>query len=203
MPWSSKCLHSIDLWNDLYLIQFPTNMQTLIESDCVHCTDACCVRETISGWKYNRLKGTFSTIFACNLHHHYNFVNNKISDVGGSITVHAFGAYFGLAVSFMMRPKANQTDGDGKLEQSVYVSDLFAMIGTLFLWIFWPSFNSALLDAPDQQYRAIMNTYLSLTSATGMCNSRRFVDFPLPLWTNFFYAIFFSACREMIFGLNY
>lgn len=107
--------------------------------------------------------------------HQYNFVyNNKISDVGGSITVHAFGAYFGLAVSFMMRPKANRNDGggggsdnSGKLDGAVYVSDLFAMIGTLFLWIFWPSFNSALLDAPEQQHRAIMNTYLSLASATG------------------------------------
>lgn len=68
----------------------------------------------------------------------------------------------------MMRPKADdQTEADGKLEGAVYTSDLFAMIGTLFLWIFWPSFNSALLDAPEQQQRAIMNTYLSLASATG------------------------------------
>lgn len=92
----------------------------------------------------------------------------KIADAGGSITVHAFGAYFGLAVSFMMRPKPDQNNS-GSNECSSYMSDLFAMIGTLFLWVFWPSFNSALLDDVDQQQRTILNTYLSLTSAAGKC----------------------------------
>lgn len=73
----------------------------------------------------------------------------------------------------MMRPKANPNDGgDGKLEGSVYVSDIFAMIGTLFLWVFWPSFNSALVDTPDQQQRAELNTYLALAAATGKCARR-------------------------------
>lgn len=80
--------------------------------------------------------------------------------------MHAFGAFFGLAVSFMMRPKPTQNES-GKYEGSSYSSDTFAMIGTLFLWIFWPSFNSALLDDPAQQERAILNTYLSLAAATG------------------------------------
>lgn len=79
--------------------------------------------------------------------------------------MHAFGAYFGLAVSFMLRPKVDQ-NGAGKLEGSSYKSDIFAMIGTLFLWIFWPSFNSALLDGVDQE-RAILNTYLALAACTG------------------------------------
>lgn len=92
--------------------------------------------------------------------------STQITDVGGSITVHAFGAYFGLAVSFMMRPKPEQND-TGRLEGSSYTSDIFAMVGSLFLWVFWPSFNSALLDEITQQQRAIVNTYLSLASATG------------------------------------
>lgn len=91
----------------------------------------------------------------------------KISDAGGSIIVHAFGAYFGLAVSFIMRPKREQNNS-GINESSVYTSDIFAMVGTIFLWIFWPSFNSALLDDIAQQHRAILNTYLSLAAATGM-----------------------------------
>ena len=88
----------------------------------------------------------------------------KAADVGGSITVHAFGAYFGLAVSFMLRPKKEQAKA-GPLEGSSYSSDISAMIGTIFLWIFWPSFNSALVDGADQE-RAIINTYLSLAGAT-------------------------------------
>ncbi|XP_058453449.1 ammonium transporter Rh type A isoform X1 [Malaya genurostris] len=88
----------------------------------------------------------------------------KISDVGGSITVHAFGAYFGLAVSFIMRPQKEDAK-PGPMEGSSYSSDITAMIGTIFLWIFWPSFNSALVDGADQE-RAIINTYLSLAGCT-------------------------------------
>lgn len=36
--------------------------------------------------------------------------------------------------------------------------------GTLFLWMFWPSFNSAITDHGDGQHRAAINTYLALAS---------------------------------------
>ncbi|XP_067584292.1 ammonium transporter Rh type B isoform X2 [Pseudorca crassidens] len=49
---------------------------------------------------------------------------------------------------------------------SVYHSDLFAMIGTIFLWIFWPSFNSAPTALGDGQHRSALNTYYSLTAST-------------------------------------
>ncbi|CAG9804528.1 unnamed protein product [Chironomus riparius] len=88
----------------------------------------------------------------------------KIVDVGGSITVHAFGAYFGLAASFILRPSKENAKA-GELEGASYTSDIFAMVGTVFLWIFWPSFNSALVDGPEQE-RAILHTYLSLAACT-------------------------------------
>ena len=50
-----------------------------------------------------------------------------------------FGAYFGLAVAKML----NHRDLENENESSTYNSDLFSMIGTIFLWIYWPSFNSA------------------------------------------------------------
>ena len=51
----------------------------------------------------------------------------QASDVGASMIIHAFGAYFGLAVARMLyRPALrNGHENDG----SVYHSDLFAMIG--------------------------------------------------------------------------
>lgn len=50
----------------------------------------------------------------------------KISDMGGSIVVHAFGAYFGLAVAFVLyREEAVDNSNEG----SSYQSDLSAMIG--------------------------------------------------------------------------
>ena len=50
----------------------------------------------------------------------------KISDMGGSITIHAFGAYFGLAVAFALYREV--TVGHSN-EGSSYQSDLSAMIG--------------------------------------------------------------------------
>lgn len=55
--------------------------------------------------------------------------------------VHTFGAYFGLAATYFYQPK--KAKEDEKCEGD-YNSQLIAMVGTLFLWMFWPSFNGAL-----------------------------------------------------------
>ncbi|XP_003254233.1 ammonium transporter Rh type A isoform X1 [Nomascus leucogenys] len=86
----------------------------------------------------------------------------KASDIGASMTIHAFGAYFGLAVAGILY-RSGLRRGH-KNEESTYCSDLFAMIGTLFLWVFWPSFNSAIAEPGDKQCRAIVNTYFSLAA---------------------------------------
>jgi len=84
----------------------------------------------------------------------------KAYDVGESMYVHVFGAYFGLAVAKVL----NNRDVENEKESSNYNSDLFSMIGTIFLWLYWPSFNSAV--AKDEgQLRAIVNTYLSIASS--------------------------------------
>lgn len=85
----------------------------------------------------------------------------KVVDMGGSIFVHTFGAYFGLACSWMLTPKSKFTE---KNEGSTYTSDTFAMIGTIFLWMFWPSFNGALATG-TQQHRVILNTVMALTAS--------------------------------------
>ena len=52
-----------------------------------------------------------------------------VTDVGGSMVIHAFGAYFGLAVT---RAISNEdTEEENEKEGSSYNSDLFAMIGRL------------------------------------------------------------------------
>lgn len=84
----------------------------------------------------------------------------KAVDIGGSMFVHAFGAYFGLSVSRVLH---NPEVEESKKEGAVYHSDIFAMIGTLFLWLFWPSFNSALAHGDDRE-RAIINTYYALAA---------------------------------------
>ena len=53
----------------------------------------------------------------------------KAADVGGSMLIHTFGAYFGLAVSFVLYKKNAK---DHPQNSTVYHSDLFAMIGELW-----------------------------------------------------------------------
>jgi ammonium transporter Rh len=101
--------------------------------------------------------------------------------------VHVFGAFFGLAVSKVLQGKKEVPAGK---DNSHYHSDLFAMIGTLFLWLYWPSYNSALAKE-EGQLRAIVNTYLSIISSCiatfitsifvgkgrlSMVNSRHFME---------------------------
>lgn len=62
-------------------------------------------------------------------------------DMGGSCFIHVFGAMFGLAVSYVTTPPT--VDGHPKNAANMN-SNTFAMIGTVFLWMFWPSFNGAL-----------------------------------------------------------
>ncbi|KFO91138.1 Ammonium transporter Rh type A, partial [Buceros rhinoceros silvestris] len=100
------------------------------------------------------------TIFACNEHLVAEIF--QATDVGASMTIHAFGAYFGLAAALVLyRPGLKNKHEN---EESTYHSDLFAMIGTLFLWLFWPSFNSAI--ASERIHTAIINTYYSLAACT-------------------------------------
>lgn len=81
-------------------------------------------------------------------------------DMGDSMFVHAFGAYFGLAVSLVLAREVPSTEKEG----SSKTSDTFAMIGTVFLWIYWPSFNGGAAPGEDQ-HRAIINTYLALAAS--------------------------------------
>ncbi|KAH7951541.1 hypothetical protein HPB52_010288 [Rhipicephalus sanguineus] len=99
-------------------------------------------------------------LFACN--EHLGVGEFKAVDIGGSIFLHMFGAYFGLAVSFVLNKKEHY---DHRKEGSVYHSDIFAMIGTLFLWVFWPSFN-AVSAYGDARHRAVLNTFLALVACT-------------------------------------
>ncbi|XP_035176556.1 ammonium transporter Rh type A isoform X2 [Oxyura jamaicensis] len=101
------------------------------------------------------------TIFACNEHLVTGIF--KATDVGASMTIHAFGAYFGLAASLVLHRPGLKNKHEN--EESTYHSDIFAMIGTLFLWIFWPTFNSA-IAAQDDMTKAIVNTYYSLAAST-------------------------------------
>lgn len=55
-------------------------------------------------------------------------------DLGGSIFLHTFGAYFGLAVTFVLNKKEYR---EHSKEGSAYHSDVFAMIGKTSLNVYY------------------------------------------------------------------
>ena len=82
----------------------------------------------------------------------------KATDMGGSMFVHAFGAYYGVAATWFFQPKRT---AESKNLQDGYISEVTALLGSIFLWMYWPSFNGALaVGAP--QHRVVVNTVLSI-----------------------------------------
>jgi ammonium transporter Rh len=88
-------------------------------------------------------------------------VTKGFTDAAGSIVIHAFGAYFGLglAVALAARKSPQPT------VESDETSDRFSMLGSMVLWVFWPSFCSAVVPA-EQMPRAAINTVVALSGAT-------------------------------------
>jgi ammonium transporter Rh len=87
-------------------------------------------------------------------------------DVGGSMTIHMFGAYFGLAVSYVLGPpQASALSSNCKPNAT---SDLTALIGTTLLWVYWPSFVGATETGVSQnESLCVMHTILALLGSTG------------------------------------
>ena len=83
--------------------------------------------------------------------------------------MHTFGAYFGLAVSMALdnptKKSKQEREKANELNTSRYDSDITAMLGTIVLWILWPSFNGALAPTPAAQMRVVLNTVLALASS--------------------------------------
>ncbi|NXE70601.1 RHBG protein, partial [Calcarius ornatus] len=89
-----------------------------------------------------------------------------VSDRGGSLTVHTFGAYFGLMVSRALhQPHKDKRKREEQQDQG-HQKDLFAVVGTIYLWIFWPSFTSTTTVHHDAENWAVLNSYFSLVAST-------------------------------------
>jgi len=82
-------------------------------------------------------------------------------DTAGSVMIHAFGAYFAIGMTTMLTTKK---ENEMSAETSRR-SNEFALLGSAALWIFWPSFCSALVLVNKIPLVAI-NTVLALCGAT-------------------------------------
>nr|XP_021387951.1 ammonium transporter Rh type B [Lonchura striata domestica] len=89
-----------------------------------------------------------------------------VSDSGRSLTVHTFGAYFGLAVSRVLQQPHKDKRKREEQRDKGQQTDVFAVVGTIYLWIFWPSFTSSTTAHHNAENWAVLNTYFSLVAST-------------------------------------
>lgn len=83
-------------------------------------------------------------------------------DAGGAIRISIFGSAFGLAAGYFFQPTRAGKSNNCK---NGYYSEVTACLGALFLFLYWPSFNAALLTGHAKE-RAVVNTLLSLSAST-------------------------------------
>jgi len=89
----------------------------------------------------------------------------KAEDVGGTITIHMFGAFFGLAASKALGPQEKESASNNAASR---VSDVFALVGTTLLWVYWPSFVGATeTGVPANEMHCLINTIMALIGSTG------------------------------------
>ena len=117
-------------------------------------------------WQYILLGVFFVPVYALNewivLDGGFGLLaKGAFADTGGSIVIHAFGALFGL-----MAAKSLTTKKEFKVAiESDATSDRFSLLGSMILWIFWPSFCAALV-APEAVPAAVVNVVLALSGST-------------------------------------
>ncbi|HHH75660.1 MAG TPA: ammonium transporter [Phycisphaerae bacterium] len=85
----------------------------------------------------------------------------SVMDTGGSVVIHAFGALFGLGAMLMLTTK-KQYETEIVADAT---SDRYSLLGSMVLWVFWPSFCGALVAAGDVPHTAI-NVILALCGST-------------------------------------
>ncbi|MBI9021221.1 MAG: ammonium transporter [Verrucomicrobia bacterium] len=87
--------------------------------------------------------------------------HGRFVDTGGSVVIHAFGALFGLGVAASM---TTRKEYETPIEADA-TSDRFSLLGSMVLWVFWPSFCGALV-APADIPMTIVNVILALCGST-------------------------------------
>lgn len=91
----------------------------------------------------------------------FGIIKDTFADTGGSIVIHAYGALFGLAVAMSMTTRK-------ELEEPIEAdatSDRYSILGSMVLWVFWPSFCAALVPTEAIPH-TVVNVFLALCGST-------------------------------------
>lgn len=90
-----------------------------------------------------------------------DLLKGAVADTGGSIVIHAYGALFGLSVAMSM---TKRKDLEKPIEADA-TSDRYSLLGSMVLWVFWPSFCAALVPV-DAIPHTVVNVFLALSGST-------------------------------------
>lgn len=91
---------------------------------------------------------------------YFHFVG-KVADTGGSIVIHAFGALFGIAAAISLT-----TNKDMEIPiVSDATTDKYSVLGSMVLWVFWPSFCAALVPIGAIPH-TVVNVFIALCGST-------------------------------------
>lgn len=91
---------------------------------------------------------------------HFHFVG-KVADTGGSIVIHAFGAIFGISAAIFLTTK-KQMDTPITTDAT---TDKYSILGSMVLWVFWPSFCAALVPVEAIPH-TVVNVFIALCGST-------------------------------------
>ena len=119
----------------------------------------------------------FETLFV-SLNYYLNYFALGGIDTGGSIYIYLFGAVYGFIISMILltqNPIKNRIIHNFDRSRSDYYSNIISAIGSLFIWLYFPSFNTARIHYDKRKdeslleflrYRGIINTYMSMMGST-------------------------------------
>jgi hypothetical protein len=107
------------------------------------------IQRTQCGGCRNDLSGSY---IRCIIWNSYQCRIQRSKRQKGSQAIHFNVITIGLLMTFLHR-------------ESNYISDRLSLLGTIILWVLWPSFNSAL--APEgTQVQSVINTILAISSSS-------------------------------------
>ncbi|KAM9708291.1 ammonium transporter Rh type C-like [Menidia menidia] len=86
----------------------------------------------------------------------------SVRPLNSLMQLHVFGAFFGLMLTWILQREG--TERGFEKEKFDRKSGLFSMLGSVFLWMFWPSFNGVLVDS-DRKLGAVCGSYLALAAS--------------------------------------
>ncbi|NOY50400.1 MAG: ammonium transporter [Chlorobi bacterium] len=91
---------------------------------------------------------------------YFQFVGT-VADTGGSIVIHSFGAIFGISAAISLTSRAQMEEPI----ESDATSDRFSLLGSMVLWVFWPSFCAALVPV-ELVPASVVNVFIALSGST-------------------------------------